>query len=99
MTKLRPVQGYKPGYIGSKNMKPILPRISFSEKDLPEIRNWKVGSKYRIVIEVEQTALRSGMGSMFDPEYHDKKNVLSADFEVQQVGAEEPAKTFRGKPL
>lgn len=34
--------------------KKILPEISFSASELPEIKSWKVGGKYKLVLEVEQ---------------------------------------------
>ena len=33
--------------------KPFLPRISFSEEELPEINSWEIGERYVIELEVE----------------------------------------------
>lgn len=33
------------------------PTLSLTAKDLPEIKDWKVGSKYKLEIDVEQTGL------------------------------------------
>jgi hypothetical protein len=34
-----------------------LPTFSVTSKDLPEIKNWSVGHKYKLEIEVEQTEM------------------------------------------
>ena len=35
----------------------MLPSFSLTSKDLPEIKNWSVGHKYKLEIEVEQTGM------------------------------------------
>jgi hypothetical protein len=35
----------------------LLPSFSLSTKDLPDIKNWSVGQKYKLEIEVEQTEM------------------------------------------
>jgi hypothetical protein len=37
--------------------RPTLPSFTLTEKDLPEIKNWQVGNKYKLEIEVEQVSL------------------------------------------
>lgn len=32
-------------------------QISFNEKELPSAKDWKIGGRYQIVIEVEQTGV------------------------------------------
>lgn len=58
------------------------PTLSLSSKDLPEIKNWKVGGKYRITIDVEQTASRKA------DEYDDDKG-LHATFKVLKASEHE----------
>lgn len=38
-------------------MPKYLPSISLDEDDLPEIKSWKVGGKYKLEVEVEQTSI------------------------------------------
>jgi len=53
----------KKGYAKSKksnmvrgyDMPDMSPSLHLEEKDLPELKGWKVGNKYKINLEVEQT--------------------------------------------
>ena len=45
------------GYSGVEAPARILPSFTLTEKDLPAIKNWHVGSKYKLEIEVEMTRL------------------------------------------
>lgn len=56
-----------------------LPRITFTATDLKEIKNWKVGGKYRIELEVEQVAM-----SKNEYEFENEKE-LKATFKVTKV--------------
>lgn len=47
------------------------PNFSVDEKQMPEIKKWKVGGKYRLVIDVEQKSMRE-----------DIKDMARADFDV-----------------
>lgn len=53
------------------------PTLSLDEKDLPAIKNWKVGGKYRITIDVEQVSATKG-----DDWDDDDSKKLSARFKV-----------------
>lgn len=55
----------------------MLPSFTLTEKDLPAIKNWKVGRKYKLAIEVEQV-------SMHKDEYG--KSPLTARFKIHKVG-------------
>lgn len=55
----------------------MLPSFSVTEKDLPEIKNWKVGSKYDLAIQVE-------MVSSSKDEYG--KSPLTARLKVHKIG-------------
>lgn len=55
--------------------------LCFTEGQLPEISDWKVGEKYKLVIEVEQKRV-------FVTEEGDDKTV-KAEFDVLSVGAYE----------
>ena len=41
----------------TESPKRMLPSFSLTSKDLPEIKNWSVGHKYKLEIEVEQTGM------------------------------------------
>lgn len=59
---LRQSDGYKPS-------------ITFDVKELPEIKQWKIGGKYKLIIDVEET-------SMSKDEYEPR---LTARFKVMKV--------------
>ncbi len=64
----------------------IYPTFQMDSEDLPELKNWKVGEKYMLVMEVEQMAMRQGkewQGS------NEKDNKVYATFKVMKVGVEE----------
>lgn len=42
----------------SKEKYPVTIRLD--EDDLPEIKNWKVGGKYKLTVDVEQTSMSKG---------------------------------------
>ncbi len=58
------------------------PSIRLTQKDLPAIKDWKVGGKYTIVLEVEQTSAEKG------DEYSDDKG-LSARFKILKAHTDE----------
>lgn len=55
----------------------MLPSFSLTSKDLPEIKNWSVGHKYKFEIEVEQT-------EMAKDEYM-KDGPLTARFRILKI--------------
>lgn len=58
----------------------MLPSFSLTEKNLPEIKDWKVGKKYKLEIEVE-------MVSVSKNEYGNSP--MTARFKVHKVGKED----------
>lgn len=50
------------------------PTLYLNSKDLPEIKNWKVGESYDLIVSVKQTGLHEGQGG-----------VMMGEFEVQSV--------------
>lgn len=58
------------------------PDINFTEKELPEIKDWKVGEKYTVELEIEQT----GMNIIG---YGKDKGKMSATFKISKVGVED----------
>ncbi len=58
----------------------MLPSFSVTEKDLPEIKEWKVGKKYKLEIEVE-------MVSMSKNEYG--KSPMEARLKIHKIGEKE----------
>lgn len=55
------------------------PRISFSEKEIPEIKDWKIKGKYILEVEVEQTGTRIS-------DYGNDKELIKADFIITKIG-------------
>lgn len=51
------------------------PTFSLTDKDLPEIKEWKVGDKYRILLEVEQVGADK---DEFDKRLHARFRILKA---------------------
>ena len=70
----------------------MLPSFSLNEKDLPAIKNWQVGRKYKLEIEVEQV-------SMSKDEYQTGKPI-EANFRIHKVkdttASEEEMKAKKG---
>lgn len=69
----------------------MLPSFSLTVKDLPEIKNWSVGKKYKLEIEVEQT-------SMAKEEYM-QDQPLTARFRITKIksGQNDSEDVKRGK--
>ena len=64
----------------------IYPTFTIDDEDLPELKNWKIGEKYVLVMEVEEMAMRAGkewQGSMDN----DKKT--HATFKILKVGVKD----------
>jgi len=51
--------------------------LHLDENELPEIKDWKVGEKYQILLDVEQTGLHKGDMMASGP-----KGNFSADFKI-----------------
>ena len=71
MTQLKTI---KPKRIGmDRPEKSYYPSISFSSKNLPEIKNWQVGKTYRLIVEVKQTSMRENENGEINAEFDIKK--------------------------
>lgn len=60
------------------------PTFSLTEKELPEIKEWKVGGKYTITLDVEQVSATKGDG--WD---EDDSKQLSGRFKILKAHCEE----------
>lgn len=60
-----------------------LPRVTFTSEDVPEVKDWKIGSKYYLELEVEQVAAEKDRYG-FEGE---KEKPLTATFKVVAVKA------------
>ena len=58
----------------------MLPSFSVSDRELPEIKDWQVGKRYKLEIEVEQV-------SMTKNEYG--KSPLMARLKIHKIGTKE----------
>lgn len=56
--RMRKTKGYMPDMPMAAEAKPMLPTFNLSEKDLPEVKDWKVGKTYHLEMEVEQIETR-----------------------------------------
>ncbi len=84
MAELKPTKG-KPAMTAEAPSRPKreLPRVTFTAEDIPEIKNWSVGGKYRLEMEVEQVAAEKDRYG-----YDEGKNQpLTATFKVTAVKA------------
>ena len=64
----------------------IYPTFQLDDEDLPEIKDWKVGEKYMLCMEVEQLSMRQG-NEWQGADSKDKK--VHATFKIISVGVEE----------
>lgn len=69
--------GLEKGYIDSP-MPDISPTMSLDSKDLPAISGWKVGGKYTITLEVEQTGMHKHDTIDNDNDLHATFKILNA---------------------
>lgn len=69
--KLKTITPIKPKEFKEK---PHYPTIYLSSKDLPDIKNWKVGETYTLIIQAKQTSMR---------EDEDKK--IEASFDIKKI--------------
>lgn len=80
--KVTPVKVVNKVEIAEKEMPEYRQTISISSKQLPEVKNWKVGNKYTVELEIEQTGMRKG------DEWERKESsedVYYATFEINSV--------------
>lgn len=69
------------------------PSIHLDEKDLPAIREWEVGQKYVLILEVKQTSKNENEHT------EGRKTIksMSASFEIQKVST--PKKPFNEQTM
>ena len=60
--------------------------LELKESQLPQIKDWKIGSTYKIIVEVEQVSIRK-------PFYPDEKGGVSATFKVLSAKSAGESKT------
>lgn len=66
--------------------------LELKESQLEQIKNWKVGGKYRIIVEVEQISQHKGMGM------YDDKGEMCATFKVLSAKSAGESKAPDEKP-
>ena len=64
-------------YPDEPKMPRMLPSFNLTAKDLSAIKEWKVGQKYKLEIEVKMTSLREGYMGMGEP--------MNAGFEITKL--------------
>lgn len=80
--ELKEVKGTKaPAVEKPAEPKRELPRVTFTAEDLPEIKEWKIGGKYHLELEVEEVAAEKDRYGYEE----DKQKPLTATFKVVAV--------------
>lgn len=94
MAELKKTKGNPTG-IAPAEAKPKreLPRVTFTADDIPEIKSWSVGGKYKLEIEVEQVAAEKDRYGYEG----DKDRPLTGTFKVTAVKAVKSA-PVKGNP-
>ncbi len=65
----------------------IMPSFELTEADLPQIKDWDVGNKYTVTMQVEQ--ISKSKGGMYDFGMEGESNKkISARFRIVSVSAE-----------
>lgn len=59
--------------------------LYLSDKNLPEIKNWKPGEKYMLVLEVEMKSLNYHEEQQGEYDMPDIPEHFTADFEIEKV--------------
>ncbi len=59
--------------------------LYISEKELPAIKNWKIGQKYILEVEVEMSGIRK-------EDYGVDLGKIKADFKINKISTEEKEK-------
>lgn len=62
------------------------PRFDLTEDELPEIKNWTVGKKYKIVLNVEMVSQSK------ERDWNDEDDKHRASFKINKASAEEAKK-------
>lgn len=83
--KVTPVKVVNQVEIADKPMKPMKPTLRLTSDDLPAIKNWSVGKKYTLKLEVEQTSMRQGNEYEYEIGESDAKDKISATFKVTGI--------------
>jgi len=75
---------FSPTQSASEGRVKIYPTFELDDEDLPSIRDWKVGERHLLVIEVEQMSMKQGKDWQGDKKKDEKK--INATFKVLKVG-------------
>lgn len=68
MAKLKTIKGEKIGLPDRVRPKRELPRFTLVASDLKEIKNWIVGKRYNLAVEIEVVGLSKGEWDFENPE-------------------------------
>lgn len=79
--KLKKITPSKPEELKEK---PQYPTLYLSSKDLPEIKNWKVGKTYKLIIQVKQTSMREDIENRIDASFDIKKIATNDSYHKDQ---------------
>ena len=65
------------GELGLEESMEMKAHLDLSEKMLPEIKDWQIGKKYKLIVDVEMTSIRK--------DEYSKDKSISACFTVNSV--------------
>lgn len=66
------------------------PTIELSAKQIPAIKNWRVGGKYKLTIEVEQVGVNTGWDG--NEPLQGRFKIVSASSDGKEYGYTDPSK-------
>ncbi len=61
------------------------PSLSLDAKDLPEIKNFKIGQEYTLTVKAKVVSLSSGDGYLGDYDDERESKVVRARFQITKV--------------
>lgn len=82
------------GFVGGEKTN-ILPSFTINEKDLPEIKDWKVGSEYELSIKVKMSSFQKG--DMYSTAKENVAKPATAKFEITEVEVDSTEDSAEGE--
>lgn len=83
--KATPVKVVNKVEIAEKPMPEMKPTLRLSTDNIPEIKNWKVGGEYKIILTVKQKSMRQGNEFEYGEPGENKE--IYATFEINDAKA------------
>lgn len=90
---MKKVEGKKVGGMMGGKSTTILPSFTLTEKDLPQMKDWKVGEKYDLCVEVEMT--KSMKGDEYPMYGQEPDKSVKGTFNIVSVGVDEEEEDYQ----